>query len=894
MSRAARTNKRSPTAKTVALDLRWLFIKGVIYPGALTIGLCFLALELRLDQWWKMLPLVPVGVLVYALPEAWLMRQLYKPVGQALASIDAGRAPEPELIAAAVVRALNLPYYSFLRITIIRGLLGALVSVGSLWLTNEWRGGDFQLWQMVMFPSLVLFFACPAYAMVEYLITSRHLVPVVEHLWQHCGHLQQEHQRALIIVRLKTKLLSLCAFITTLPLLFIASSLLYKVYALVTTLGVADPWTLLLPLFQWLAGALAVCIAGAFLVSLMTAQEVSTAASRLIAGMNEVERGNLAVDLKVLGTGGYDDLTRGFNLMTDGLRDEVKLLEISKDLAGELQLDVLIARILRAATEMLDADRGTLFVHNAERQELYSRIADGLKTREIRIPDHSGIAGAVFTEGKPVNLADAYADPRFNADIDRRTGYRTRSILCMPIVNKTGKRIGVTQILNKRGSEGFTSKDEYRLAALNAQISVTLENATLFDEVLAIKSYNENILASSTDGVITLSNSRAFVSANAAARRILGLEGRDAVTPDLQQQFITANPWVNRSVIKVQATGINDVIVDAELQRLDGSRASVNLTTAPLRNPQGESLGFMLSIEDLTEEKRVKSTMARYMSKEVVEQLLEAGEAALGGHLQKVTVLFSDVRGFTRLAERVGAKETVNLLNAYFEQMVEVVFQHRGLLDKYIGDAIMAVFGSPFTAADDADRAVATGLDMLQALRRFNESRHVAGLPPLSVGIGIATDEVIVGNIGCSRRMEYTVIGDGVNLSARLEAATKYYGLPLLLSEGTVNALTKPLALREIDRLRLPGKDQAVRVYEPLAHYSSTLQSSYSQRLADWTAALLAYRARDFAQADALFAGFLHALPDDAPAILYRSRRRHYLADPPAADWDGVWPLHSQ
>src|SRR5205085_5154379 len=159
------------------------------------------------------------------------------------------------------------------------------------------------------------------------------------------------------------------------------------------------------------------------------------------------------------------------------------LLEAIRDLAGELNLDILIQRIMSAVSELLDAERASLFVYDAKTGQLWSRYAAGLHSGEIRIPSHAGIAGTVFTTGVTENIPDVYADPRFDQSVDRATGYRTRSILCMPIVNNAGVRIGVTEVLNKRGGAAFSTRDEARLGAFAAQIAVLLGDAKLFDEV---------------------------------------------------------------------------------------------------------------------------------------------------------------------------------------------------------------------------------------------------------------------------------------------------------------------------------------------------------------------------------------------------------------------------
>lgn len=867
-----------------------LFIKGSIPAVLGTITLCFLGLQFSPQQWLKLTPQIPPFVALFIVPELWLIRRYYKPLGEVWDQLDRGMAPSHTAISQALVRALNLPYYAFLRVTLVRGLLGALVSLSSLLLTNWLWQGDFAVWQIIMFPALVLLFACPIYGAIEYFVAARHMVPVVEYLWQHCPEMTRIDQRRLIAIKLKSKLLYLCLFITALPLLFIATTVLFKVDQMLRAQGVHVSFQLMWPLWGWIGGALTVTIAGAVAMAVLTAQEVSRSAARLIAGMNEVERGNLDVDLKVLDTDEYADLTRGFNLMTDGLREEVRILEVAQDLAGELQLDVLIGRIMGAATELLDAERSTLFVYDGEHQQLWSRYGVGLQAAEIRIPAGAGIAGAVFSSGLGENVANPYGDPRFNPDVDLHTGFRTRSILCMPIVNKKGQRLGVTEVLNKR--EGvFTVKDEQRLRAFTAQIAVALENAQLFDEVLSVKSYNENILASTTNGVITLDRARRVITANGAALRMLGREAAAILQQPAAAVFVGDNEWVLRSVDRVQLSGRADFAADAALMHPDSTVASVNLTATPLKNAEGQAIGVILSFEDQTREKRVRSTMARYMSKEVADQLLEAGEAALGGQIQRSTILFSDVRGFTSTAEALGPRETVALLNEYFEEMVEAIFQYGGVLDKYIGDAMMALFGVPFQGARDADNAVAVANAMLRRLSALNQRRREAGRKVIDIGIGIATGDVVVGNIGSPRRMEYTVIGDSVNLASRLEGATKEYRVKVLLAQATAEALTLPTALREIELLRVKGKDQPVAVYEALGHHDEHSFPNLDRCLAAYAEGLRAYRLRDWQEGGQAFAEALALNPADYPSQLYLQRCRDYMAQPPPADWDGVRSL---
>jgi adenylate cyclase len=325
----------------------------------------------------------------------------------------------------------------------------------------------------------------------------------------------------------------------------------------------------------------------------------------------------------------------------------------------------------------------------------------------------------VFHSAQLLNVADPYAHPLFNPEVDRATGFETKCILCMPIVNKSGVCIGVTQVLNKRGGK-FTGKDEARLRAFTAQIAVSLENARLFEDVLKMKNYNESILRSTSEGMITLDGDRAIVTANAAAAKILLSEEHELVGQPAQAVFGETNQWVIDAVARVEQTGQSDISVDAVIALPTGEPASVNLTVVPLRDATEDAIGSMVILEDISAEKRVKSTMARYMSKEVVDQLLEAGEDQLGGKDQKISVLFSDVRSFTTMSESMGARETVSMLNEYFATMVDVIFNNGGILDKYIGDAIMALFGAPFGGPHDADNALTVANEMMLALKVLN------------------------------------------------------------------------------------------------------------------------------------------------------------------------------
>ena len=572
-------------------------------------------------------------------------------------------------------------------------------------------------------------------------------------------------------------------------------------------------------------------------------------------------------------------------------REEAQLLEVTSAIASELQLDTLLARIIQVTTYMLEAERSTLFMYDAQSGELWSRVAEGLETREIRFPADAGIAGACFVSGEAVNIPDAYADPRFNPAVDRATGYRTRSILCLPVITKEGSRLAVIQVLNKKGGP-FGATDERRLRAFCAQVAIALENAQLFEDVLNERNYNESILLSLSNGVVTLDRDLRIIKANGAALRILHQEGAGLVGHPLAEILAPGrNEWLLEGLARVREDGQVDTAVDSELQLADGQAASVNASVVPLVSIKGRTLGYMLVMEDITGEKRVKSTMARYLTKQVADQLLESGEDQLGGVTREATVLFSDIRSFTTLSEALGARETVSMLNEYFGHMVDIIFSHGGILDKYIGDAIMAVFGTPFPSPDDAVNAVRVGNEMLRTLGRFNAGQLARGKVAIRVGIGIASGELVAGNIGSAKRMDYTVIGDTVNLAARLEGATKTFGVDLLMCELTAAALPGTSRIREVDLIRVKGRQRPVAVFESLDHLDTARAGRLDTVLAHFELGIAAYRRRAWREAMDRFAAVLHHCPWDGPARMYLERCETYLRVPPPEDWGGVWTM---
>lgn len=574
-------------------------------------------------------------------------------------------------------------------------------------------------------------------------------------------------------------------------------------------------------------------------------------------------------------------------------KKEMEFLDLVADITSELELGPLLTRVMTEATRMLQAERSTLFLNDEKTGELFSRVAMGDSLGEIRLPNTAGIAGAVFTTGESIHIPYAYADLRFNPSFDKQTGYFTRSILCVPVVNKDGKRIGVTQILNKRGGE-FTQEDETRLKAFTAQVSIALENAKLFEDIQNMKNYSEGMLHSMSNGVITMDEDGKIVTCNEAGLKILGVTEQEIINVTAAEFFTDANAWIMDKVRSVEKNLEAEIVMDAELV-LDEGKKSANVSVVPLMNSEGKKLGSMLLIEDISSEKRMKSTMARYMDPAVADQLMgdSAGEDFLGGKSSETTVLFSDIRSFTTITEALGPQGTVKMLNEYFTIMVECITREGGMLDKFIGDAIMAGFGIPVAHGDDEDRAVRAAIAMIVELWEWNITRVAHGLDPIDHGVGLNTGMVVSGNIGSPKRVDYTMIGDGVNLAARLESACKQYCARILISEFTRAKLRGTYRLRDVDLVVVKGKTEPVGVFEVLDYHNEKTFPNLMDTVNYFNEGVRHYRQGNWPEGITKFEQALKANPEDKLSNIYIDRCK-YLQENTPEEWNGVWVMTSK
>ena len=290
------------------------------------------------------------------------------------------------------------------------------------------------------------------------------------------------------------------------------------------------------------------------------------------------------------------------------------------------------------------------------------------------------------------------------------------------------------------------------------------------------------------------------------------------------------------------------------------------------------------------EKKKIRGAFQYYLTASVINEMLkDPDKLKLGGDKKDLTVLFSDIRGFTTISEKLTPEELVKLLNEYLTTMTNQVFQYEGLLDKYMGDAIMAVFGAPLDQPDHARRACLTALAMMKELHKLQEKWRAEGRPAFDIGVGVNSGDMVVGNMGSEMRFDYTVMGDMVNLGSRLEGINKEYGTNIIISEFTYEKVKDAMCCRELDGVRVKGKLKPVNIYELLGEKKD--EAAFKDLLEGFARGLALYREAKWDEAIAAFEGVLASRPSDYPSKMYIERCKNLKENPPAEPWDGVFVM---
>ncbi len=290
----------------------------------------------------------------------------------------------------------------------------------------------------------------------------------------------------------------------------------------------------------------------------------------------------------------------------------------------------------------------------------------------------------------------------------------------------------------------------------------------------------------------------------------------------------------------------------------------------------------------------IKGMFSQYVSKEVVNQLLVNPEKLrLGGERKNLSILFSDIAGFTAFAEKKQPEELVNFINEFLNEMTEIILSHNGTLDKYLGDAVMAFWGAPLEVKDHAYEACVTALQMQEKLVEMREKWTSSGETPIRIRIGINTGDVIVGNIGGEKRFDYTVLGDDVNLASRLEGANKEYATNIMISDATYDCCKDKILARELDVILVKGKNKPTKVYELISIVGDKKAEEAIEKMDLYFQAIDLYRQKSFEPALDYFKRSYEKL-GDYPSKVYMQRCEFYLKNPPNENWDGVFEMKTK
>jgi adenylate cyclase len=302
-----------------------------------------------------------------------------------------------------------------------------------------------------------------------------------------------------------------------------------------------------------------------------------------------------------------------------------------------------------------------------------------------------------------------------------------------------------------------------------------------------------------------------------------------------------------------------------------------------------------LTIQETKQKQQIRSMFEKYVDASVVDKLIENPELmALGGEERELTILFSDIQGFTTMSEKLTPHQLVTLLNELLDELSMIIFKNKGTIDKYIGDAIMAFWGAPVPDENHAYNACITALEMQEKLRELREKWKKLGRPEIKMRIGINTGRVIVGNMGSKVKFNYTVIGDDVNLASRLEGANKEYGTSIMIGESTYEKVKDKIIARELDLLVVKGKTEPVRVYELIGLVNDTLPDEIKKFIEIYHTGLKFYRMMEWDKAIENFTKALEISPNDYTCKLYIQRCAYFKETPPPPNWSGVFIMQTK
>jgi class 3 adenylate cyclase/PAS domain-containing protein len=494
------------------------------------------------------------------------------------------------------------------------------------------------------------------------------------------------------------------------------------------------------------------------------------------------------------------------------------LAEISSVVNSSLDLTTVLNEVMDTIIKLTGAERGFLMLRN-EKGALDFRIARNVDRETLQASAFEisrTIVERVAQSGEPVVTTNAQEDTRF-AKQESVVAFNLRSILCVPLKVK-GVITGVIYADNRVRTGLFNEHDRDILAAFSNQAAVAIENARLFesvkrslDEVTSLKNLLDNVFASINSGVITTDVADSVTLFNRAAETILNVKADHVIGNKYDAVLPPIDGKLSQTLLEVK-TADKAFAFEANPSLPGRGAVDLSLSITPLKNAESQTQGAAIVVDDQTERKRLRSKFElfqRMVSPAVIERL-DPNQLKLGGDRQEVTCIFADIRGFTNFSEHLDPVVLLDVLNRYLGAAAEAVLVQEGTLDKFLGDAVMAIFNAPYQQNDHTMRAVRAALQMrsdILALHQVMEPQY-----RLSFGIAINVGEAVVGLVGTKNRLDYTAIGDTINTTKRIQENAK--AGQVLISDAAYDHVKKFIKATAQEPMKVKGRTQPVQVYE--------------------------------------------------------------------------------
>ena len=481
------------------------------------------------------------------------------------------------------------------------------------------------------------------------------------------------------------------------------------------------------------------------------------------------------------------------------------LFDISVAISSVLDIEELCEDVLWRSVGILNASKGMILLQPKD-SPILNPSANFNWTDDIPMLSKKL---AIFKNINENKKGQVFTDTHKNP-IQKKLNEENLIIAPISAKNETQGYMVLCNKETRKGIEPFNDVDLDLLTALCNQAAVAMENARLFKDITKEKQFNESILGSIATGVITIDNLGEVDSINSAGLKILKTEKESVVGNHYMYLFEKDEELIELITISELENEIKSEL-GMSLKTVSEDTV-INTSVAPRLDPEGNKQGSVVAMEDISDVSKVKNTFKRYVSKQVVDELLgDDGKLNLGGEQRDVTILFTDIRGFTSMSEKMKPERVVTTLNEYFSDMIDIVFKNNGTLDKIIGDELMVLYGAPISGENDTHRAVETAIEMQQKIKELNMDRKKRNEPPILVGAGINKGLVVSGNIGSRDLMDYTVIGDTVNVASRLCAAAGPG--EIMVSSSVYGATKKDFSYNKLEPISVKGKAKRVPVF---------------------------------------------------------------------------------